>query len=232
MTNHGFDRRRVTWSAPWDDATVDGACPLKDGDPNLPYNYGTGTCDCLNVWGDYARQSNLDAIYSAIGGGRIGVPLGPGYGVYGGLGCGGINDNLVPVLMYNGEQPSIVDSHMYPSTFGGTTDQHIQQAAALDYSNLAHFFTLPGMQSALVMIGETHDFRICPDYPASAPYSNAAGFNQSVQTLGSSSLVSGRSVVMRPFMNLGGPCYPYGLSTYQNENYNWSGPYNPSRYNQ
>jgi len=178
----------------------------------------------LNWWGDYSRQTHLDEIYTAIAGNLVGLPSDavPTSNLY----CGGTADqnHMFAVPAYNGTQPQIFDTHPYPTTLQGPSDPEVQQAAALDFSDLAHFFTLPGIQSALAMIGETHDFRVCPGYPSAAPYSNAAGFDES-------SLV-GQSVIIRPFGGVTNPCFPYGPSGAQNENYNWDGPYNPSRYNQ
>jgi len=130
---------------------------------------------------------------------------------------------------------AIVDSHMYPHTASaGLNDPWIQQIATIDYSDLRHFidyWNALGAGFSQVVLGETHSGNIntnivgqCDSYPATAATSNVAGFNSSTQ--------AGYSVVFQPWMNLGGPCWPYNSGAqdnYQNVNYNGAGPYTPTR---
>jgi hypothetical protein len=154
----------------------------------------------------------------------------------GGPACGGTNYQTTMLLapIYH-TQPDIIDSHMYPHVENaGPGDTQVQQIAALDFSDLAHFLGVVN-PSALVMIGETH---VGPPvmgvgtggtqclgtlYPSTAAASTVVGFNQSQ--------LAGHSIVFRPWMELQDPsgvCYPY--PAYQNVNLNWGGPYTPTRY--
>jgi len=237
MTDHTFDPGLVTWSGGWTDSSltyVSGPdkCNLVDS--------ATGTCNCLNVYGDYSRQFALDSIAAAIGGGQVGLGENPDFQPTdtGGLVCGGSTANMIyPPIYYS--QPSVVDSHMYPhieypgDNQSERTDTHVQQAAKVDYSDLQHLLALFGIPTAL--IGETHRGTPNTDtadgcwvYPTTAATDNVAGFNQSA--------LSGYSVVFQPWMELQdstGLCYPYypaGQSSYQNVNYGGNGPYTPTRY--
>jgi len=62
----------------------------------------------------------------------------------------------------------------------------------------------------------------------SSPAPFTAGFNQA--WLNFYRFANG--IVFRPFGGLSGFCYPYsyGPTGAQNVNFNWNGPYNPSRY--
>ena len=65
----------------------------------------------------------------------------------------------------------------------------------------------------------------CNPYPATAAAPNVVGFNAST--------LAGFNVVFQPWMNLGGPCWPYqsgAQDNYQNVNYNGTGPYTPTRF--
>ncbi|MBZ5626352.1 MAG: discoidin domain-containing protein [Acidobacteriia bacterium] len=221
MNNHNFLAGNVTWSAPWIDATL-------------------ATENCLNVYQDYSRESTLDAILAAIGGGVIG--LNNDHTTSNGLYCGGTTNTMLPSPMYNPTQPSIVDSHMYPHVDAGpgasedyqiTLDPQIPTLAQLDYSDLQHFVA-KYFPSAQVIIGETHPgtpyydtVDKCNPFgnPGGAP--NVVGFN--------ASLLAGYYVVFRPWMEVLGPtgkCFPYnggGATSYQNVNYNWNGPYAPTQ---
>ncbi len=104
--------------------------------------------------------------------------------------------------------------------------------AALDFSDLTHFLALLNLQSAQVIIGETHrgtpyhgyaGSSRCAIYADSAANDTVAGFN--------SSQLAGHSVVFRPWMQLqdpSGQCFPY--PTYQNINLNNAGPYTPTQW--
>jgi hypothetical protein len=242
MSNHGFDANRATWSSPHGDSTpADSQCPSVD-----PI---TGTCNCTDVYTDWARQSDLNAVGSAFGGGLIGVSNATASS---GLWCGGMVSGMLQVPIYH-TQPDIVDVHMYPHVAGaGSGDTQVQQVATLDFNDLTHFLPLvyPNGPTPLFMIGETHSGTpvlqtdvsyqgsevVCPyapaflngqtdtsAYPATAAASEVAGFNQSS--------LAGYNVIFRPWMELQdatGQCYPY--STYQNVNLNWDGPYAPSQH--
>ena len=216
MSANGFDPGLVTWSAQWDDSY-------------------TATLNCANIYADYSRQFDLDALAQAIGGGWIG--MNDDVQANQNLLCGGTDLSSMFQVPYYNTQPNIVDAHMYPQVVGGgTTQTQIQQVAALDYGDLPHFLGLAGLQSAQVMIGETYAGTIYPgnptlcwNFPTSAPTSNVAGFNQSA--------LAAYSVVFRPWMQLedpAGTCFPYGggpgsptSTNYQNVNYSGQGPYTP-----
>jgi hypothetical protein len=213
MTNNSFLPSRVTWSAETSETT----------DPSN---------NCPNIYGDFSRMFNLDEIQSAIAGWYVG--LNGDATLSDGLWCGGVSyvNDMILSQATGDALPGIVDLHAYPQTVGGTLDTQIQQAANWDFFDLNHFQQLFGMQSALVMIGETHSpsqypgysgTLPCAIYPNSAASSTVAGFNANA------ALFSGTSVVFRPWMELedpAGECFPY--ITYQNFNPNGSGPYTPT----
>jgi hypothetical protein len=112
MTKNQFDPGRVAWSGTYMDPT--------DNQTN-----------CTNVYTDFARNTPVDEIAAAIGGGVIGReycdPNDPNFGSCGfsapansGLPCGG-KPNLpdtTPYMFqspYYNTQPSIIDAHIYPS---------------------------------------------------------------------------------------------------------------------
>jgi hypothetical protein len=247
MDDNGFDPLRVTWSAPWIDSRSSDVqtCPSPDPEhpewccPNI--DTPTGTCNCVNVYQDYARQTPLGAVVSAIRGGLVGLPIDYVETGTGGLPCGGVKtETMFSSPLYNPELPNIVDSHMYPRVEGaGLYDVHVRQIAELDYKNLHHLLEIMSLQSAEVMIGETHrgtfydaivNGEHCTGSPATAPVDNVAGFNAA------RTLLAGYNVVFRPWMQLqdsSGQCFPYspaGPSSKQNVNYNGNGPYTPTRY--
>jgi hypothetical protein len=222
MSNHHFDPGRVTWSAPYIDASV----ATND-------QYG----NCLDIYQDYARQFNLGGIASAFGGGYIGHP--DDATAVNNLWCGGSGTTTMLKVPLAHSQPNIVDVHLYPHVEGaGPGDTQVQQVAALDFSDLTHFLGLiyPSGPTPMVMIGETHvgtllpngtakDGSPCPanNYPQYAAASAVAGFNQSQ--------LAGYSIVFRPWMELQddqGTCYPY--PAYQNVNFGGGGPYAPTQH--
>jgi hypothetical protein len=212
MTAHGFDPGRVAWSGVMVDPSV-------------------ATDNCLSVYQDYARQFTLGGLASAIGAGYVGKPI-DAVAVHG-LWCGGVStQSMFQSPIYN-TQPNIVDVHMYPHVAGaGASDTQVQQVATLDFSDLTHFLAVVNLQSALVIIGETHSGTPYSGsafgspcvgllFPVSAPSDTVAGYN--------ASQLAGHSVVFRPWMELEDPsggCYAY--PTYQNVNLNGSGPYTPT----
>lgn len=216
MADNLFEAGRVTWSAPWMDS---------DNNP---------TTNCTNIYTDWARNTTLDEIASAIGGQWLG--LAPGFYWSDGLPCGGtypgdqtqVQGRMYSVPAYH-TQPTIVDAHIYPQLAAGTPSQSqeiIQQVATLDYSDLTHLFALvPSLQSAEVIIGETfagtiypgnvtnNPPKLCWNAPTSAPAGNVLGFNQS--DLANYSV--NYSVVFRPWMNLedaSGRCFGYGAGPF------------------
>jgi hypothetical protein len=236
MTNHQFDPGRVAWSAPYFDPSTD------------------NTANCTNVYTDYGRNTAVDEIAAAIGGGVIGNPSGSILAT--GFPCGGDASSDPPMYQvpYYNTQPDIVDAHIYPSLtqpgYGpeqnqSTPDQSqavIQAVALTDYSDLTHLLSLvPSLQSAQVIIGETYYGTIYPSFvpgsssllcwtaPTSAPAANVLGFEQSA--------LFGYPVIFRPFMNLEdstGGCFAYGAgptsnTNYQNVNLNGQGPYTPTK---
>ncbi len=212
MSTFTFDPNRVTWSGFVSDAT-------------------DATTNCTNVYTDYSRLFSLDSIASAIGGGYVGIN--PDATTQNLLYCGGneVQNFMLPSPISN-TQPAIVDVHAYPHVLGaGTSDTQVQQVATVDFGDLPHFLQLVNLQSALVVIGETHrgtpyqgyqGTSPCATAPNSAATSTVAGFNASA--------LAGYSVVFRPWMEIEDPtgvCYPY--PNYQNVNFNGTGPYTPTK---
>jgi hypothetical protein len=143
MSLNGFDPGRAQDSAYWLDAT-------------------SATANCLNVYGDFARNYGLDFIADTIAGNLVGIaadhdsPLSS----YSNQICGGtydtINGSLILSPIYS-TQPDIVDAHIYPSvTYTSNTGADIQAAATTDYEDVTHFLAEASLQSAAVVIGETY----------------------------------------------------------------------------
>lgn len=205
MSNHSFDPGRVTWSIPHtDSAQADSNCPSVD--PT------TGTCNCADVYTDWARQFNLDGVASAFAGGYVGKPdvVVPSSNLW----CGGTDTSTMLLSPISHTQPNIVDAHIYPHVEGaGSGDTKVQQVATLDFSDLTHFLSLvyPSGPTPTIMIGETHmgtplmggfdstGRTPCPsnNYPQYAAASTVAGFNQSQ--------LAGYSIIFRPWMQLEDP---------------------------
>jgi hypothetical protein len=185
----------------------------------------------------------LDEVASAIGGGYVGLnkyAQASNYGMY----CdvnpqSDDSSTMVQSPVYH-TQPDIVDVHLYPQVTGtGTTDTYVQSEAEQDFTELTNFLRLTSLQSALIMIGETHSgtqyhgnsgTAPCAGNPDSAANSTVAGFK-----LSQLAQPPYYSLVFRPWMELAAPtglCYPYngGLhNSYQNVNFNNNGPYTPAQ---
>jgi hypothetical protein len=196
-------------------------CPIIDA--------ATGTCNCVSVYQDYARQIQLDAVAGAIGWGHVGRASDAWSDGTGGLTCGGVDVASMYQSPLYSTQPTIADSHMYPHIDGPNQEdpQTIQATAALDYSDLTHFLDYTNPLAATLLIGETHSGTMtqgCGPYYYASAIPNVLGFNQSS--------LAGRSVIFQPWMNLEGSCWPYNggsQNDFQNVNYNGNGPYTPTR---
>jgi len=236
MTANGFDPGRVQWSGVWFDAS-------------------NATDNCLNAYVDYERNGGLDFVAQAINGGPVGNPTNGALDSYG-LFCGGTasNGGLLTSPIYS-TLPDIVDTHIYPKvTAVNDTDVQIQQVAALDYGDIPHFLALAGLQSAVIVLGETYGGTLislnlaAPNAPVSycwqgsntvppgSPADNVAGFNN--ESVKNPVPLSSYTVIFRPWMELemaAGACFGYGTGpgtsgNYQSVNYNGSGPYTPTNH--
>ncbi len=221
MSAAGFDQYRVTFSG----TAVE--------TPDYPSTGDLNNTNCADVYGDYARMIAVDAVLSGIGGWYIGAPSGFDQGSTQGdnhtLFCGGSYAGGMFTLGAYAALPDIIDLHEYPHTSDGS-QAGVQQAAAVDFYDLAHTIGVFGLQAPLVMIGETYEgspaANLCegnadPNTNATAVVS---GFNATA------SAFSGYSVVFRPWMELelpNGACFSFPSG--QQFNVNGNGPYTPTK---
>ncbi len=219
MVANNFDASNVAWSA------------AEAPSSSLTQN-------CTNIYTDYARQGKLDAIANAIGGGLVG--LAPDESGIDGLWCGGTVVFGMKASPKSNTQPRVVDLHTYPHVVGkASSSSEVQSIAKMTFDNLNHFFALVPISSPVVLVGETHrvtQYRYRPDctwfpVPDDAATQTAAGYNLS--------LLAGRTVVFRPWMELGDPtgwCYPRGsepppaIPLFQRVNFGLAGPYSPTNW--
>jgi hypothetical protein len=237
MSYWGFDPARVNCDSPWSRVTQAGF-------------------NCLDVYTDYARAIQMDAIASTIGAGYIGIPY--GYDTtkaYTGLYCGGSigpspgQDHVSMFQMPTWHaQPDIVDVHDYPcvaATHGCySTDSQAQVSseASIDFTDIVHFMALVNNSSALFVVGETYSNTnstgtqgnpsgLSCEFgsPLDSAYQTVSGYN--------SSSMAGHSVVFRPWSytpEATATCYNWNPTNgvypaNQEVNVNNQGPYTPTQ---